>query len=61
LWEVADVENLQGNLTSALTNLRRGLKIMARLAAADHSNTQWQRDLTVSYDRIGNVLAGQSR
>src|SRR6266446_5713853 len=31
------------------------------LAAADRSNMQWQRDLSVSYDKVGDVLMAQGR
>jgi hypothetical protein len=30
---------------------RDGLAIAERLAASDHNNMQWQRDLSISYDR----------
>ena len=30
-----------------------------RLAAADPGNAGWQRDLSVSYDRVGDVLVAQ--
>jgi hypothetical protein len=40
---------------------RGGLAIAERLAAADPSNTQWQRDLLVSYERIGSVLVAQGK
>ena len=45
--------------TRALKAYRDGLAIAERLAAADRGNTQWQRDLSVSYDNVGNVLAAQ--
>jgi hypothetical protein len=32
---------------------------MERLAQADPGNAEWQRDLSVSYDRIGDVLVAQ--
>src|SRR5258706_9460279 len=35
--------------------------IFERLAASDRSNTGWQRDLSVSYDRIGDVLVAQGK
>jgi len=37
------------------------LAIAERLAAADRSNMQWQRDLSVSYEKIGDVLMAQGR
>ena len=51
----------QGKLDEALTACRDGLAIAERLAAADRSNTEWQRDLSVSYERVGNVLVAQGK
>jgi hypothetical protein len=31
------------------------LAIAKRLAAGDPSNTEWQRDLSVSYEKLGDV------
>ncbi len=38
---------------------RDGLAIRERLAAADPTNAEWQRDLSVSYNKIGDVLVAQ--
>ena len=46
----------QGKLDEALKVYRDGFAIRERLAATDSSNTQWQRDLSVSYDDVGDVL-----
>jgi uroporphyrinogen-III decarboxylase len=43
----------------ALTSYRAGLVIAERLAASDAGNADWQRDLSVSYDRVGDVLVLQ--
>jgi tetratricopeptide (TPR) repeat protein len=51
----------QGKLDEALKAYRDSLAIRERLAAADPSNTEWQRDLSVSYDKIGNVLVAQGK
>jgi tetratricopeptide (TPR) repeat protein len=40
---------------------RDGLVIAERLAAADRSNTRWQRDLSVFYERVGDVLKAQGK
>jgi tetratricopeptide (TPR) repeat protein len=37
------------------------LAILERLAAADRSNTQWQRDLWVSYGKVADVLVAQGK
>ena len=51
----------QGKLEEALKAYRDSLAIRERLAAADPSNTQWQRDLSVSYNRVGDVLKAQGK
>ena len=50
---VGDVLVAQGNFPEALKTFREGLAIRERLAAADPGNAGWQRDLSVSYDRVG--------
>ena len=44
-----------GDLGAAAEHYRAGLAIAERLAAADPTNTEWQRDLSVSRDRLGDV------
>ena len=58
---LGDVLVAQGKLDEALKAYRDGLAIRERLAAADRSNTEWQRDLSVSYERVGNVLVAQGK
>ena len=48
-----------GDLEEAGTAYRASLAIFERLAAADPSNAGWQRELSVSQDRVGNVLSAQ--
>jgi tetratricopeptide (TPR) repeat protein len=50
-----------GDLPVALTAYRAGLAVRERLAAADPRNAEWQRDLSVSQNRVGNVLSAQGR
>ncbi|MGA7328657.1 MAG: hypothetical protein WBX25_30250 [Rhodomicrobium sp.] len=38
---------------------RDSLGIIARLAKADPGNAGWQRDLSVSYDKVGDVLVAE--
>ncbi len=38
---------------------RAGLAISENLARHDPANLDWQRDLSVSHERIGNVLVAQ--
>ncbi|HNF63933.1 MAG TPA: tetratricopeptide repeat protein, partial [Rhodocyclaceae bacterium] len=49
----------QGDGPAALTAYRAGLAIRETLARRDPANTQWQRDLSVSHERIGDVLRAQ--
>ena len=48
-----------GEFPEARKSFREGLAIRERLAAADPGNAGWQRDLSVSYDRVGDVLVAQ--
>jgi hypothetical protein len=45
----------QGKLEEALRAYRDGLATAERLAAADRSNSQWQRDVYVSLWRVADV------
>ena len=49
----------QGNLPEALKAYRDSLAVGERLAEADPGNAGWQRDLSVSYIKVGNVLKDQ--
>ena len=49
----------QGNLAEALKAYQDSLAIADRLAKADPGNAGWQRDLSVSYDKVGDVLVAQ--
>ena len=46
----------QGNLPEALKAYRDSLAISERLAKADPGNAGWQRDLSVAYEKVGDVL-----
>ena len=51
----------QGKLGDALQAFRDSLAIAERLAEADPANAGWQRDLSISHDRIGDVLVAQGK
>jgi tetratricopeptide (TPR) repeat protein len=53
------VLSAQGNLAQALDSYSTSLAIRERLAAADRGNAGWQRDLSVSQDKIGDMLRAQ--
>jgi len=48
-----------GQARGGAPSLSRSLDIRERLTAADHGNTQWQRDLLISYIKVGDVLVAQ--
>ena len=49
-----------GNLSDANGAYTRALELAERrLLGADTANTEWQRDLSVSHDKIGDVLVAQ--
>jgi len=48
-----------GDLEQALKAFRDSLAIRERLVATNSSNTQWQRDLSISYSKVGDVLVAQ--
>jgi len=50
-----------GHHDEALASYRKDLAITGALAAADPGNIPWQRDLSISYERIGTALAGAGR
>ncbi len=54
-----DVLRDQGDLAGALAAYRESLAVRRRLAEADPSNASWQRDLSVSQEKIGDVLRDQ--
>jgi tetratricopeptide (TPR) repeat protein len=56
LLQAGDMWRTAGNLAAALTSYQTSRSIAERL---DPGNAGWQRDLSVSYDRIGNVLVAQ--
>ena len=49
----------QGDLPGALQAYTESKNIRDKLAAADPGNAGWQRDLSVSWNFIGNVAVAQ--
>jgi tetratricopeptide (TPR) repeat protein len=54
-----DDDEIPSALSMTLSAYRSSLAIRVRLARADPGNAAWQRHLSVSYDRIGDVKAVQ--
>jgi tetratricopeptide (TPR) repeat protein len=50
-----------GNLSQATTFLHKAVNAFTELAAQDPSNAEWQRDLSISYNKIGDVLSAQGK
>jgi hypothetical protein len=49
----------QGDGPGALAAYQAGLTIAEDLAKRDPANTEWQRDLSISNNKIGDVLVAQ--
>ena len=56
---IRDRRTAQGDLAGALESYQAGLDIAEKLAAADPGNAGWQRDLSVSHNKIGDVRTAQ--
>ena len=59
LGTAADYLQERAALAEVLPLYERTLAIFERLAAADPGNAGWQRDLSVSHNKIGDVLRAQ--
>ena len=53
--ELGDIHVTTGASEQAERAYRHSQRIAERLAAADPGNAGWQRDLSVSYERLGNI------
>ena len=58
---IGDFRVSRGELDPAHTAYDQGLRIAERLAKSDPGNAGWQRDLSVSYNKVGDVLVDQGR
>ena len=47
-------------MADALAAYRNSLAIRERLTAADPSNTEWRRNLSIAYDKVGYILEDQA-
>jgi hypothetical protein len=59
LFLAGDELVISGNLTGAFKDFETSHAIRDRLAKADPGNAGWQRDLSVSYTKIGDVQVAQ--
>ncbi len=54
--KLADVQGQLGNTAAALQAYEQAMEIRKKLVQADPDNTTAQRDLSVSYNKLGDVL-----
>jgi hypothetical protein len=59
LERIGNTKTAQGDLAGALADYGQSLATAERLAAADPSNADWQRDLAVSHYRLGKIADRQ--
>src|SRR5580693_5431532 len=60
LGEMAESLQEIGDTAGALSAAEQARQILAALVAASPNNNDWQRDLAVTYDRVGNVRLAQN-
>jgi tetratricopeptide (TPR) repeat protein len=56
---LANVAQSQGNLEQAARQYADSLALRKKLAETDPTNADWQRDLAVSYSRLGEIAEAQ--
>jgi tetratricopeptide (TPR) repeat protein len=56
---LGDIAVARGHLNAALADYGEARSVMERLAGSDAGYAGWQRDLSVSYNKIGGVLVAQ--
>jgi tetratricopeptide (TPR) repeat protein len=56
---LGDILVQRGDLTAALREYQQAAEVADRLAKADPGNAVWQRDLSVSHNKVGDVLVAQ--
>jgi tetratricopeptide (TPR) repeat protein len=61
LQELVDTRLAEGDTKAALNAAERSRNMINGLAVSRPSNAGWQRDLSVSYDKVGEVLQAQGK
>ncbi|WNM61708.1 DUF4062 domain-containing protein [Candidatus Nitrospira neomarina] len=61
LADQGDLARVRTTLVAASRNYKDAHHIAQRLTASDSRNTQWQRDLSVSFNKLGNVAVAQGQ
>ena len=59
LDQQGDLQGAQGDLAGAFKSYRDSLEIREKLAGQDAINAGWQRDLSISYERVGDAQLAQ--
>ena len=59
--KVGDVRLAAGDRAGALSAYEESLAIMRKLAASDPGNAGWQRDVSVSLNKVGDVRLAAGR
>jgi tetratricopeptide (TPR) repeat protein len=57
----ANHQNVDAEFMNATNMYRRGLATRQRLADGDKANAQWQRDLSITYVKLADILAAQQK
>lgn len=53
------MQNARGDIAGTMKSYREDLSIAERLAKSDPGNAGWQSDLSISYEKIGEVELAQ--
>ena len=59
LTAIGEVLYADGDIEGALTAFSQAIEIVRALVAEDPANTQWQRELSANFGKIGDVLKDQ--
>lgn len=58
-FQLGNLQRLDGNTDAAKRSYERGTRAVEERIASDLNNIEWQRDLSVSHEKIGNMQAAQ--
>jgi hypothetical protein len=59
LLAYSDLHSQLGDLPLSLTNAQRSLAIAKKLSTQDANNSRWKQALSISYERVGDLLLQQ--
>ena len=61
ILQTGDTLKARGKLEQAITKYQQGIAVFKQLAESDPSNANWQRDLSVSYEKLAGVYQKQDK